>query len=97
MLSAHKASGVLGGYEITTWTYLLDEAIEAVVDNTHRRLLPDRLRRQAWLMAQIYEEDEMSLWALAAAAALEEGVFVEHPLLREMMNVSFLNAVGRHL
>jgi predicted component of type VI protein secretion system len=74
---------------------LLDEAIKAVVDSNYRRLLPDRLRRQAWLLAQLYEEEEVSLWALAAAAALEEGVIVEHPLLREMMNISFLNAVGR--
>jgi predicted component of type VI protein secretion system len=74
---------------------LLDEAIKAVVDSNYRRLLPDRLRRQAWLLAQLYEEEEVSLWALAAAAALEEDVIVEHPLLREMMDISFLNAVGR--
>jgi hypothetical protein len=73
---------------------LLDEAIEAVIDDDYRRLLSDRLRRQAWLLAQLYEEVEVSLWALAAAAALEEGVTVEHPLLREMMDASFLNAVG---
>ena len=58
------------------------------------RDLPDRLRRQAWLLAQLYEDKEESLWALAAAVALEEGVIIEHPLLREMMDVSFLNAVG---
>jgi HEAT repeat protein len=75
---------------------LLDEAIEGVVDDRYRRLLPDRLRRQAWLLAQLYEEEEMPLWALAAAAALEEGMLVEHPLLRDMMDISLLNAVGRH-
>jgi hypothetical protein len=73
---------------------LIDEAIQAVVNKDYQRILPDRLRRQAWLLAQLYEDEEESLWALAAAAALEEGVIVEHPLLREMMDVSFLNAVG---
>jgi hypothetical protein len=72
---------------------LLDEAIEAVVDGNYQRILPDRLRRQAWLLAQLYEEEEESLWALAAAAALEQGIIIEHPLLREMMDVSFFNAV----
>jgi HEAT repeat protein len=76
---------------------LLDQAIETVVNDQHRRILPDRLRRQAWLLAQIYAEEEMPLWALAAAAALEEGMIVEHPLLRDMMDRSFLNAIGRYL
>ncbi|MDY7075545.1 MAG: hypothetical protein SXV54_01345 [Chloroflexota bacterium] len=75
---------------------LLDEAIETLIGDNYQRLLPDRLRRQAWLLAQLYEEDEIPLWALAAAAAFEEGVIVEHPLLREMMNVSLLNAVERY-
>jgi hypothetical protein len=88
----HQASQGRASYEI-----LLDEAIEAVVDKQHRRLLPDRLRRQAWLLAQLYEEEEVPLWALAAAAALEEGVLTEHPLLRGMMNRSFLNATGAYL
>ncbi|MCP4541504.1 MAG: HEAT repeat domain-containing protein [Chloroflexi bacterium] len=74
---------------------LLDEAIKAVVDNNYQRILPNRLRRQAWLLAQLYEEEEESLWALAAAAALEQGLIIEHPLLREMMDISFLNAVGQ--
>ncbi len=75
---------------------LLDEAIKGVVDKKYRRLLADRLRRQAWLLAQVYEEEEIPLWALAAAAALEEGALVEHPLLRDMMDDSFQNAVGQH-
>ena len=74
---------------------LLDKAIKAVVDNDYRRILPDRLRRQAWLLAQLYEEEQVSLWALAAAAALEENLIVEHPLLRKMMSMSFLNAIGQ--
>jgi hypothetical protein len=76
---------------------LLDQAIETVIDDQYRRILPDRLRRQAWLLAQVYEDDEVPLWALAAAAAFEEGVIVEHPLMRDMMARSFLNAVGRYL
>jgi hypothetical protein len=71
---------------------LLDEAIEAVVDDARRRLLAGRLRRQAWLLAQLYEEAYVPLWALAAADALDEGVLTEHPLLRGMMDASFLNA-----
>jgi len=73
---------------------LLDEAIAALVGEEHRRLLADRLRRQAWLLAQIYEEEVVPLWALAAADALENGIVVEHPLLRDMVDHSFLNAVG---
>ena len=76
---------------------LLDQVIEAVVDERYRRLLADRLRRQAWLLAQIYEEEEVPSWALAAAVAFEEGVVVEHPLLRDMMERSLLNAIGRYL
>jgi len=75
---------------------LLDQAIKAVVDDRYRRLLPDRLRRQAWLLAQVYEDEEGALWALAAAAALEKDVLVEHPLLRDMMDRSLLNAIGRY-
>ncbi len=75
-----------------TYEALLDEAIEVVVDDARRRLLADRLRHQTWLLAQLYEEKYVPLWALAAADALDEGVLVEHPLLRGMMDASFLNA-----
>ncbi len=71
---------------------LLDQAIESVIDDDYRRLLADRLRRQAWLLAQLYEDAEVPQWALAAAIALENGVTVEHPLLREMMAYSLFNA-----
>ena len=76
---------------------LLNEAIEVVVSDKYVPLLPERLRRQAWLLAQLYEDEEIPLWALAAAAAIEEGVVVDHPLLREMMEISFSNAVGWYL
>jgi HEAT repeat protein len=75
---------------------LLDKAIKSLIDEEYRRLLANRLRRQAWLLAQLYEDEEVPLWALAAAAALEECVIVEHPLLRDMTDRSFLNAVGRY-
>jgi hypothetical protein len=80
------------GFGEPVYEALLDEAVEAVVDEARRRLLSARLRRQAWLLAQLYEEEHMPLWALAAADALDEGVQVKHPLLREMMDYSFLNA-----
>ncbi len=82
-----------------------DEAFEALIDRVveaamsdkypYRRLMPDRLRRQAWLMRQIYDDrdgKELALWALAAAAAIEAGVIVEHPLLRDMAAYSLINA-----
>ncbi len=75
---------------------LLDEAIESLIDEKYAYLLADRLRRQAWLLAQLYEEEEVSLWALVAAAALEEDVIVEHHLLRDMMDRSLINSVGRY-
>jgi len=75
---------------------LVDKAIKSLIDEKYRGLLAERLRRQAWLLAQLYEDEQVSLWALAAATALEEGVIVEHSLLREMMDCSFLNAVGQH-
>lgn len=76
---------------------LLDRAIEAVVGEEWQRRIEDRLQRQAWLLAQLYEEPEVPQWALVAAEALEDDVVVEHPLIREMMVRSFLNAVGRYL
>ncbi|MCX7680836.1 MAG: hypothetical protein N2508_02525, partial [Anaerolineae bacterium] len=75
---------------------LLDKAVETVVDERYRRLLPARLRDQAWFLRQLYEDDEveLSLWALVAADAIEEGIIVKHPLLREMMAYSLANATG---
>jgi hypothetical protein len=71
---------------------LLDEAIESVVGAEYQHLLPDRLRRQAWLLAQLYEEEYVPLWALVAADALDEGALIKHPLLRGMMDYSLINA-----
>jgi HEAT repeat protein len=76
---------------------LITKAIKSVVDDQRRRLLRQRLERQAWLLAQIYEGDEIPKLALAAAAGLAEDATTgpeEHPLLREMMFNSFFNAIG---
>ena len=76
---------------------LVSKAIKNVVNDKRRRLLHRRLERQAWLLAQIYEGDEIPKLVLAAAAGLsdEAGAGLEqHPLLREMMFNSFFNAIG---
>lgn len=76
---------------------LITQGVQRVVDKAHRQLLRDRLRRQAWLLAQTYEGDNIPAMALVAADALEDDSSLppeEHPLLREMMYNSFLNAIG---
>lgn len=76
---------------------LISEGIKTIVDDQRRRLLHERLQRQAWLLAQIYEEEEIPRLALAAAAGLADDApspLEEHPLLREMMFHSFYNASG---
>jgi hypothetical protein len=85
------------GREEAHFEALLDEAIKSLIDDEYRYLLAGRLRRQAWLLAQLYEDEGVPLWTLAAAAALEEGVTAEHPLLRGMMARSLLNAIGRYM
>jgi hypothetical protein len=75
---------------------LITQGVRRVVDKARRQLLRDRLRRQAWLLAQIYEEDDVPGMALVAADALEDDSLLppeEHLLLREMMLDSFFNAV----
>ncbi len=91
LLRRHQAEAGKPAFEA-----LIDRAVETVVDERYRRLLPKRLRDQAWLLRQIYEDDEVevSLWALVAADAIEEGIVVQHPLLREMMIYSLANAAG---
>ncbi len=54
----------------------------------HTERIGKRLERQAWLLAQLYEEEDTPKMALAASAALQanSGVaLTEHPFLREMM------------
>ncbi|HET90235.1 MAG TPA: hypothetical protein ENN99_05785 [Chloroflexi bacterium] len=76
---------------------LITRVVEAALSEKYpyRRTMPDRLRRQAWLLRQLYDEQdgtELALWALAAAEAMEAGVIVEHPLLRDMAVYSLNNA-----
>ncbi len=87
LLRAREAARGQPAYE-----ELLDLAIESLVDEEYKSLLESRLRRQAWLLAQVYEDVEVPLWASVAADALQDNVTVEHPLLREMMDYSFDNA-----
>ncbi len=66
---------------------------------TYRQLLPARLRRQAWLLRQIYEDEdgeELALLALAAAAAIEQDIILPHPLLRAMAEYSLINATNMY-
>jgi len=78
---------------------MLRQGVESVVDDARRALLRDRLRCQAWLLAQIYEEDNIWQWAMAASAGLgEEGVpSRNHPLLLGMMAASLDNLLGTTL
>ncbi len=74
---------------------LVSRGIGEVVDEQRRRLLRVRLQRQAWLLAQVYEEDQIPKLALAAAFGLSDDAplpLEEHPLLREMMFHSLFNA-----
>ena len=75
---------------------LISEGVRRVVDKARRQLLRDRLRRQAWLLAQIYQDDDIPKMTLVAADALEDDAFPleEHLLLRGMIQASFLNATG---
>ncbi|MGQ9500589.1 MAG: HEAT repeat domain-containing protein [Anaerolineae bacterium] len=66
---------------------LITQALRKVVDPELRVLIKKRLERQAWFLAQLYEEDDFPKMALAASAAMEttsEVPLVEHPFLREM-------------
>ena len=81
------------GQHLPALEHLLHDAITEIVEGTYRRVLPDRLRRQAWLLAQLYEDQDEPLRALAAARAMEAGLIIEHPLLLAMMERSFFNAL----
>jgi hypothetical protein len=76
---------------------LITQGVQHILDEARRRLLRDRLRRQAWLLAQIYDDDDIPRMALVAADALEDDAplpLEEHPLLRGMIHDSLLNAMG---
>jgi HEAT repeat protein len=75
---------------------LIVQGIRKIVDDKYRQLLRERLERQAWLLTQLYGEEDIPKLALAAAAGLADGASTppeEHPLLREMMLVSFANTL----
>jgi hypothetical protein len=72
---------------------LLSEAVSTLIDEGQADLLAGRLRRQGWLLAQLYEDDCVTQWALAAARALERRIVADHPLLLLMMERSLLNAM----
>lgn len=78
---------------------MLRQGVESVVDEAHRALLHDRLRRQAWLLAQIYADEEVWRWAMAASAGLgERGIpSDQHPLLLGMMGASLDNLLSTDL
>lgn len=78
---------------------VLSQVVGSVVDEGYRALLRDRLRRQAWLLAQIYADKEVWQWAMAASAGLEEGgpPATQHPLLLGMMAASLDNVLGTDL
>ena len=80
------------------WDEAIQQGLEAVMDDDHRRLLRERLRRQAWVLAQLYEDEEVWQWAMAAAAALEDDAGVplhKHPLLYAMMERTLQVPPGR--
>jgi len=72
---------------------LITQGLEALMDDEFRQLLRERLMRQAWVLAQMYNDDCQSAgWAVAAARALEDDSPIpvtEHPLLRDMMRLTF--------
>jgi HEAT repeat protein len=75
---------------------LIVQGIRKIVDDKYRQLLRERLERQAWLLTQLYGEEDIPKLALAAAAGLADGASLppeEHPFLREMMLVSLTNAL----
>lgn len=74
---------------------LISAGIQQLVTVPRCRLLRRRLERQAWLLAQLYEDEEVPKLALAAAAGLADespGSLLQHPLLREMVLRSFVNS-----
>jgi len=84
-------------YDDATVDHLVSQGIKQIVRGTRRRRLRQRLRRQAWLLAQVYEDAEIPKLALAAAVGLDDGhgrSLVQHPLLREMMLRSLTHALG---
>jgi hypothetical protein len=78
---------------------MLRQGVESVVDEERRSLLGDRMRRQAWLLSQIYADEEVWQWAMSATASLEnrEVPLDQHPLLLGMVAASLDNLLGTEL
>jgi len=78
---------------------MLRQGVESVVDEARRALLRDRLFRQAWLLAQIYADEEVWQWAMAASAGLGERDVPSdrHPLLLGMVAASLDNLLDTEL
>jgi len=80
------------------WDEAIQQGLEAIMDDEHRLLWRERLRRQAWVLAQLYDDEEVWQWAIAAAAALEDDAGVplhEHPLFYAMMERTLQVPPGR--
>jgi hypothetical protein len=75
---------------------MLRQGVKSAVAEDRRSLLANRLRRQAWLLAQIYAEEEVWQWAMAASAGLSQGRVASdrHPLLLGMMAAGFDDLLG---
>jgi len=78
---------------------VLRQGVESVVDEERRTLLAGRLRRQAWLLSQIYVDEEVWQWAMAASASLEkrEVPLAQHPMLLGMVAAGLDNLLGTEL
>jgi hypothetical protein len=73
---------------------LVSEAVDKLIDPPYRGLLKERLERQAWLLAQLYEDQDIPKLALAAASAIGEDAeqpLTGHPFVRELV----LNSLSR--
>ncbi len=72
---------------------LITQALRKVADPELCDRIKTRLERQAWFLAQLYEEDDLPKIAFAASAAMgtaSEVPLVEHPFLREMMRQTLI-------
>jgi len=72
---------------------LITQVLRKVLNPELCSRIKTRLERQAWFLAQLYEEDDLPKMALAASAAMgttSEVPLVEHPFLREMMQQTLM-------
>jgi hypothetical protein len=68
--------------------------VDALIDDATRERFRQRLRRQAWLLGELGDEQERDR-ALAVAAALADGRgLAANPFLRGMIEASIANFVA---